>query len=200
MNEVSPTALFLEKNRQRAFGNGKLIPHQIRSYNPPCWVRVYSLPQAKRYPETQIEWETLLTRHNDIIEYLTTTDNHLYFIESTIVSGEAPYSNPRSPCLDDFNFEDLPPVDLSQEDPHLYDAGDRLQNRLTIIEWKRRQLDELFRAFATDALQGFFLTANGENWIIPYDGGIDLLFSTATKRNECAERFKEWKSDRSDGL
>lgn len=200
MNDASSTVFFLEKNRQLAFGNRKLIPHRIRTYKPSCWVRLYSLPDEKRYPETRSEWEVLLSRQNDIFEYLTTADNHLYFIESTIVSSDSPENLPRIDCLNEFVFDALEPVDVSFEDPHLFDAGDRLQNSITSIRWKRHRIDDFFRAFANDALRGFFLTADGETWIIPYDGGIDLVFSEAAKRNQCADRFSDLKSERSDGL
>ena len=200
MNEASTSVLFLEKNRQRAFGNNQLIPHRIRTYNPSCWVRLYSLPDAKRYPETHSEWELLLSRHNDIFQYLTTTEHRFYFIESTIVSSALPENISRMNGLNEFVFDALEPVDLSFEDPHLYDAGDRLLNRITSIRWKRHQIDDVFRAFANDTLQGFFLTADGQTWIIPYDGGVDLVFNDEKDRNACAEYFKRWTSERADGL
>jgi hypothetical protein len=200
MNEASSSVFFLEKNRQRAFGNNKLIPHRMRTYKSSCWVRLYSLKGAKRYPETAADWDQLLSRQNDIFDYLTTADNHLYFIESTIVSSDSPENLPRIDCLNEFVFDALEPVDVSFEDPHLFDAGDRLQNSITSIRWKRHRIDDVLRAFANDTLRGFFLTADGQTWIIPYDGGVDLVFNEEKDRNACADYFKRWTSDRADGL
>ncbi|MFM7710854.1 MAG: hypothetical protein ACKO5C_08060 [Ferruginibacter sp.] len=200
MNEASLIASFLEKNRRIAFGNSPLIPHRIRTYKPSCWVRLYSLPEAKRYPETAADWDQLLSRQNDIFEYLTTADNQLYFIETKIVSAARTENMPRIGCLSEFVFDALEPVDVSFEDPHLFDAGDSLLNRITSIRWKRHRIDDVLRAFANDTLRGFFLTADGQTWIIPYDGGVDLVFNEEKARNACADYFKRWRSDRADGL
>ena len=37
----------------------------MREAHPECWFRIHSLPEGKRYPESDAEWETLLARHRE---------------------------------------------------------------------------------------------------------------------------------------
>jgi hypothetical protein len=60
---------FLE-NWQRAYPETPPINYLFKSRLPKRWARIHSLPDAKRYPESNAEWDVLLKRQNAVIDYL----------------------------------------------------------------------------------------------------------------------------------
>src|SRR5574337_1072614 len=43
------------------------VQHLFKHRYPERWFRIHSLPESKRYPETEQEWQILLDRQNSII-------------------------------------------------------------------------------------------------------------------------------------
>ena len=62
-------------------------------------------------------------------------------------------------------------------------------------------LDDLLRRVADWQATGVLVTDTALRWLFhPYDGGADLIASSAIERDQLKTRFKEWLSPRPDGL
>src|SRR5205814_2205884 len=52
---------------QDRFSGCEPLAHEMRVALRPRWVRFHSLPESKRYPEDEVEYESVLHRHNCIL-------------------------------------------------------------------------------------------------------------------------------------
>jgi hypothetical protein len=56
------------------------------------WFRVHSLPGSKRYAEDALDWQILLTRHNDILDDLFERGEDLYLVATSYEHNDNGYS------------------------------------------------------------------------------------------------------------
>jgi hypothetical protein len=67
------------------------VPYELRTVRD-RWIRFHTLPDSKRYPESEAEYATVLARHNAILGELVTTSAVLV---TTADYSEAP--QPQAP-------------------------------------------------------------------------------------------------------
>ncbi|MGW6733237.1 DUF3885 domain-containing protein [Streptomyces sp. NPDC055013] len=53
---------------QRQFPKGPPIAHELRAAYSDRWVRFHSLPDSKRYPESEDEYAIVLHRYNTVLD------------------------------------------------------------------------------------------------------------------------------------
>ena len=139
------------------------------------WLRIHSLPQSKRYPETAEEFAELLQRHNEVATQ--TLCRRSSNKACTLFLGQIDFS-PGVPDADS-----LPEVGAAWVDcPDLSmpldggGGGEWLRVAAAAVEWRPGAFDELIRAVAEDQVD-HVLFANLElgQAYAPYDGGADLI-------------------------
>lgn len=151
-------------------------------------VRFHSLPDGKRYPESEGEYREVVRRQRAILDVLRGGEA----LDSLVViavdwgardleSGTSrmqlhepwPWRIGKDPC-----DPDAPPVYFWVQ-----------------LGVESDELDRLLRSTADDA--GRFVLSNREmSWLIcPYDGGVDIVLPSATERCALEERFPEWLPD-----
>lgn len=181
-----PEHLILQAWRTH-FGDALPTGSSCRRALPDRWLRIHSLPQSKRYPETTDEVRELLMRQNTV---------------ATDVLGEA------SDCVlfitrfgDEPDCEDLP---LVGQTPELVlsvaEDGDAISFFALPVTWRRGAFDDLILACARDRTgQILFADLAHGGACAPYDGGADLFFRSHEDALMARTRHRAWLSARPDG-
>lgn len=172
------------------------LPYELRGI-PERWVRFHTLPQSKRYPETEAEYETVLTRHNTVLADLATDSEVLVVTvsysdardsrecrspETLAVQSDAVYWT--SVCMDDEpDFESWMHLHVSRE------------------RWSSGGLDALLRHVADEVIANVVIADAGLRWLYhPYDGGMDVILPSTIERDALRCRYREWLSVHPSGL
>ncbi len=69
---------------QGTYSNCPMISSQLRHVFPQRWVRFHSLPESKRYAENENEYNTILQRHNAVLDYLAKSGESLWLISTEL--------------------------------------------------------------------------------------------------------------------
>jgi hypothetical protein len=164
------------------------IAHQLRSAFPDRWVRFHSLANAKRYPESEREYQALLDRHTAVVEALARPDEDVVLLTTEFSDLSTPSRIPAD--WPDSTWWRSLSVDGSFW--HVYAAN---------VRWKPHLFDGLIRRVADDVTGNVMICHSASEWLIhPYDGGMDVILGWTASRNRLRERFKDWLSLRTDGL
>jgi hypothetical protein len=167
------------------FGDVPPLGYALRVALAHRWLRIHSLPDAKRYATNELEYQALLARHNEV---------------ASEVLGES------SSCQLFLRFRDGASADTLKrqygtlsltEDPELRYADPEdpetsfgfLQSQ---VEWYPGAYDQLLRDVADEHTPSavFFSTSSGFVYS-PYDGGIDII---APRRSDLVRLRAKWKS------
>src|SRR5690242_14685149 len=88
-----------------AFPNIPPIAYRLRTLLGDRWVRFHRLPESKRYADSESEQQTILLRHNQILDELAERPN-LFLITTAFVGNEKPSASPQ---LEDLELLALDP-------------------------------------------------------------------------------------------
>lgn len=161
------------------------------------WVRFRSLPGVKRYAETPSEYETILRRHNVVLEELGAQRADLHVI--TLEIAFTPVPRLRNPVLEELlpDAECWTVLSWPHLDPDLAFAHAYV-NRLT---WQPGCLNDLLRRVADDEIAHVIIAPPDLAWLYaPYDGGANVVLSTPALRDNLRDRHREWLSPHPSGL
>jgi hypothetical protein len=155
------------------------------------WLRIHSLPLAKRYADSESERCELLRRQNAAASYtLGEGSNCVLFI--TRFGEKAEWSS----------FEEVPLGGRIPE--HVLSSGENdeeLQFFALPVAWRQGAFDELILAVADDRTGPVLFADNQRGCLYaPYDGGADLFFPSSEAARSACTRFGSWLSSRDDGL
>jgi hypothetical protein len=67
MNWPDPMSQKMLADWHHCFPDCEPVAHHLRVAFPDRWVRFHSLPESKRYPETEAEYAIVLERHNRVL-------------------------------------------------------------------------------------------------------------------------------------
>jgi hypothetical protein len=160
------------------------------------WVRFHSLPESKRYPESEDEYAIVLSRYNTVLDELF-AGQEVYVITPDWNDQPEPDQRPErherwhpgahywtSICL-----ESNPEF---QSYWHLY---------VSRVRWRSGCFDTLLRAVADDETTGVMITDLATQRIHhPYDGGADVLLAPPGERDRLRPRHAGWLSAHQSGL
>jgi len=168
---------------------------------PDRWLRVHSLPNSKRYPESDKERGEVLRRQKLLLADVVGIAEECFFV------GAA--------------FGDLPTVAYCGAVP---DLGEILTNPARRISHREVEKDDdepvgiwdvevgkgrldidrlklILLKIADDQLSHFFVVNPKLNRIFaPYDGGVDLILEDSEQRDALRTVYSDWCSARSDRL
>ncbi|TVT56137.1 hypothetical protein FNH05_08655 [Amycolatopsis rhizosphaerae] len=157
-------------------------------------MRFHSLPGSKRYPETEDQYATVLSRYNTVLEELFAGQD-VYVISPDW--NEHPVPDPR-------------PIDHERWHPGARfwtsvraDPGSEVYTHLYVsrVRWKTGCVDVLLRAVADDRMAGVVITDELVRRVHhPYDGGADVLLADRDERDRMRERHRDWLSAHPLGL
>jgi hypothetical protein len=171
-----------------AFPNSEPVAHLMRKRFADRWVRFHSLPESKRYPESEDEFGILIDRHHAVLNSLVRAGSKVILIttEFSRVGGEPPPPKlmPNANLWRTFAMEEFAWHVYAQE-----------------ISLNFAMLDPIIRTVAIDAVGEVMLIDPECRWIYhPYDGGMDLILEAPAARDELKMKFAEWLSRLPSGL
>jgi hypothetical protein len=181
------------------FGDAEPVAHLLRDRFNARWVRFHSLPESKRYPDTEEEMRMVLSRHNVVLSRLAHHDDALALLGTG-------YSDVASPTCSELAIhkaiaEEAPwrsvpmhEIEEDYEDPnywHVFSAS---------IPWFEGALDVAFRMVAVEAVANV-MVLSPRGWLYhPYDGGADVILPSTNERDRLAKEFSAWLSPHPLGL
>lgn len=158
------------------------------------WLRIYSLPEGKRYPTNEEEIATILRRHNDVAEVVLGDGA----VCAVIVAGDSD-DPPSLRALGARPVEGW--AQRWMDDKEFAEELEGLEFAAGLCTWRRGKFNELIHDVAEDRTDLLlFVSLETGRVYGPYDGGADLFFESEQAKDEFAGRFPEWRSPRQDGL
>ncbi len=174
------------------------IGYKLRSYYPKRWLRIHSLPESKRYAESEEEYQIILNRQNELISNLIGENSDII-----IATGQYEWetTNKLSTEIVEYsNFDKVRTIDLHKIYPEEYDENDFFGVYITSGVWRKNNKNELLKNIADDEFRAMFVCPKRNCIVAPYDGGMDIIVDTQEKRDELKTKYKDWLSERKDGM
>jgi hypothetical protein len=179
------------------------INHLFKHYLKAHWLRIHSLPEAKRYAETAEEWAILLERQNTIFTDLMPKDakicivSGIYSFEDKIFDAHVFDGLPYFKTL---TFKELDALDMGKISSDWYDEGIKYTPCFAEELYAPNKFDTILKSIANDEWRLFFVDTKSLTIIAPYDGGVDILFKDEHPLSIFKEKYENWCSKREDGL
>ncbi|MBV9928584.1 MAG: hypothetical protein JOZ96_26445 [Acidobacteria bacterium] len=172
---------------------------------PDRWFRFHSLPESRRYAESDAERAELLTRQNTVLldgigegERCVLVAGDYSESPGTLINGSS------CPVLAEHITHALPSLSKQEFDPEPSGAGESpIYMRLACGSHtlRRGTLDEILLCAADERVTNFFVVSFERGRIFaPYGGGVDVVLRDASERDEFRARYAQWLSARPDGL
>jgi len=168
------------------------------------WFRFHSLPESKRYAESQTEVSELLARHNVVLLDVIGKGGECVLVASSYAESNGMVDVSGCPELSNLLVHQLPALPKQEFDPEPQEEGEppiylRLACGNHILQIG--SLDEVLLCVADCRVTNFFVISSKHQRIFaPYDGGVDVVLRDATERDEFKARYEAWLSKHSDGL
>lgn len=188
-------------NWDREFPDCPPIGYLLRDAMPLRWVRFHSLPESKRYPENEAEYQILLERHNTILGELVGQSPRVVLV--TTGYSETPESVRTYAELEQLDPDSKPwrTIPMHSAAPDDFDAPAYWHLFASEWEWCPRLFDPLIRLVATDAVANVMIVERECRWTLhPYDGGMDVIAETPAQRASLRSAHKDWLSKHPSGL
>ena len=185
---------------QERFGSLLPLGYRLRVEFPERWIRIYSLPEGKRYPECESERETLLERQYAVANHVLGSSPSCSFFSCRyhLSPGEREPANVGS--IESIHFselwrttERLDPSDPDEEPTEIAVFGAK-------ATWSNGTLRGALLAVANDEENLVALSHDTGNVFAPYDGGVDVILTGSEEVRHFRAQFEQWLSPLESGL
>lgn len=169
------------------------------SFNPQ-WLRFHALPNSKRYPENQTEYEIVLQRANDLAGVVLGENSECWMVccypldnhegseeeHASFGSLKNTYGITKA-----FEFKD---IYEAPSDQSLWVAYAKL------ARWNYGKFNQHLIDIADEAWPKlYWISVETRNIFAPYDGGFDLILSSHNFRSDLRKEYSNWLSDHLSG-
>lgn len=173
------------------------VGHALRQRLHENWTRFHSLPESKRYAETESEYSGLLQRHLAVANELFEMGEPIFLFRSHL--GERKLKGRQKHQIAGRHLREKMlrlPTGLS-EDP---EEDDIYFVRALVTSWVPDFFVAMTRQIADWNETGVTLVSPSTmNIYSPYDGGMDV-FVFSVRPDSLEDKFKSWMSSRADKL
>jgi hypothetical protein len=164
------------------------LAHLMRETFPEHWIRIHSLPESKRYPETEAEKEIIFDRYSLFGTALLGHGASCLIIQSRFLGF---------PRLDEF----MPEFSWQQIHQVGKDEDDTWNSWQAPITWTPKEMRPLLLAIAEDKEAHIAFLSNITDCVfIPSDGGADGFSFDSKLLQRLLEEFSPWSSNHPRGL
>ncbi len=174
------------------------INHELKYIYSDRWLRIHSLPESKRYAESDFEYNIILNRQNQLINDLIGEGTE-FFISIGLYTGDTNNNN-YTELTGYGDFYKTQTIDLSKARPLEYDEETYFEIYIKKEFWKSESKNNILKAIANDEIRAMFICPSKKCIVAPYDGGVDIIVDTTEKRNELKEKYRNWISQQEEGL
>ncbi len=177
------------------------IGHLLRRDQAPYWLRFHSLPESKRYAETEAEQQILLSRQNAIAADVLGEDQACWLVQSHWVTraGQIDVADAKDPfrATRDYGLQFAFQFAEDEDDPE----ASRWNVHAIETRWTTGAFDDLLLSIADySAGPTLWVDSAAGNVFAPYDGGIDLFLRDTREVASLAAAHLEWLSSHPQGL
>ena len=178
------------------FGKFRPEAHQLKYKFQDRWVRFHALPDSKRYPESDLEYQEIFRRHNLLLQSFTDQKSILVVVPE--------YSESRKPSKPEKKLQALfsntsPWVTLKQHEDN-EPTKNYWHLHVAKVAYSGTELNGLFRLVANDEVGNILILSITKNIVYhPYDGGTDVILPSSEKRDIVREKYKDWLSSHPEG-
>lgn len=183
---------------QQHYGKCLPIGYILRDNFKDRWFRIHTLPNSKRYPETETEVEIILHRHNILLTELLGANGHYMLITTG-------YSETANPI---FSYHLLNKLICDRK--HCFSVDmDALAHSgigywhffISERRWQVDTINPILKLVANDEVGNILFVGIEKPFIYhPYDGGADIIMETTLAKENFKKQYSNWLSQRSDGL
>ncbi len=168
------------------------LAHLLRQAGVGGWLRVHTLPNAKRYAETEAEAAQIFHRASEVGDAVIGQEARCQLIvaQAGRARQAAAYQAVRKAfgLLPTGRFNDPDDEDLVWS---IYTAE---------FHWSAGTFAPLLHAIAADQVAQVLWVGESGSVFAPYDGGVDVFIRPTSGAELFKARFADWISPRSDGL
>ena len=187
----------------RHYPNIEPVGYELLSAGARYWVRFHSLPQSKRYADTEAERDVLLARQNELAAAVLGENQGCWLVQSHWELD---------PGVPDFAFQDgndpfraTADYDLKSAIVTFREPGTEFERRWEafagLTTWCSGRFDWLLREIADErAASTLWVSTETGAVFAPYDGGVDLFLPDENRLRELAAQHPDWLSDHPLGL
>ena len=176
------------------YGETPPFGYLLRRAFAPRWFRIHSLPESKRYPETETEFDMLLERQDAVAHavldgparLITATYEAEVVGTTRVLGGRGPH---RFECFASFW---QPDDGMLAEGEFSFWSTDTL--------WDLAADAKLLRRMAMDETRAVWMNRSTGEVFAPYDGGLDIIAADEDRRNSLRATFSAWLPDNDAGL
>ena len=179
----------------------KTLPlgYELVAVNLKKWFRIHSLPQSKRYADTDEEYKIILDRQNELITDIFTEGTEIILLFCTFTNDLSNENYNKIRGYSDFKLTQT--LDLYKMYPEEeYPKGFSMNIYIKTEQWKKGNRNEMLQQIADDEINMLLICPSKNRIVAPYDGGVDVIMENETKRDEFKSKYKKWLSYREDGL
>ena len=177
---------------KQRFGSLLPISHDFKWTHHDRWMRIHSLPDSKRYPDTDSEYQQISSRQNTVFSDLIPFASPYYLI---YMRYDHDLSNKYYDEIECFTkFRQLKSFRIPDDESttgKLY---------ADIADWSPYLIDNILYAIADDKIRVIFMPVTLDRLIIPYDGGMDLIFESISMKERFLIKYQHWTFSRSEFL
>ena len=172
------------------------IGHHLRQSYESRWFRIHTLPESKRYAETESEYDEILRRYNAVLsDLLEEGQSYVLVTMSWSDSSEVAALQPEIETIigtSEFLFNAQPEDDDDAAYAHFF-----MSKRV----WKAGSLDQLLRMVADDETESVLIVNTEQDRIYhPYDGGADVILAASDEVAAKKQQYANWLSKHPLGL
>ncbi|MFT7620459.1 MAG: hypothetical protein ACI97A_004116 [Planctomycetota bacterium] len=188
--EVIPLPDDLMECWEGCYPDAAPIGFLVKREYPTLWLRIHSLPNAKRWPTEEAEWKTLLDRHYVCAAEVLKDGSECAVL--VVDSAETTAEEVSAHAGLGATFIDLGPLHedlwakkkgVFKEPMNLFGLG---------IKWQTGAHRQFLRAIADNKIKGLVVELEAGCVYAPYDGGADLFYDSEEDRDEALKRHEAW--------
>ncbi len=173
------------------------IGNELKSIYKKRWFRIHSLPESKRYAESETEYQIIFDRQNQLIKDVF-GDEEIILLIGLYVND---LTNDNYKEIKEFSeFEKVETIELHKIRPEENEENFNLDIFIKRTNWKPNKRNEILKAIANDEIRMMLICPAKNRIINPYDGGLDIILETEEVKNSFKEKYTEWLSNHPKGL
>ncbi len=176
-------------------------PHNLKHQFKDRRVRFHSLPDSKRFAESESDYKTIMHRHHAVLNELGCTHNDLYLVIPEYSASVTPQSPEKK--LAELDLETTPwkTAAMCEHDQVKDEEPYYIHFHAVRINYPDLRWDTVFKMVADDEVAHVMIICPAGNWVFhPYDGGADVILKDGGTRDLLKNKYRDWLSARSDGL
>lgn len=167
------------------------------------WLRIHYLPESKRYPENESEYQIVELRQTTILKDVIGESSQIEFLIGMFKYNETTESEIKT---DLGSFKKFISVDLHNNQdkvsygPHY--KGERYETYLLTAELEINQITTILKQIADGSYDYRFSIVDliKGRIVAPYDGGIDIIMEDENQKKIAKAKYNEWLSNHESGL